>query len=325
MNKRQDRHRKKKKKKKFVRGFFFLLVLILGFAGYIFYQYYTGLQAAGEGFDKNAATDFDGAAVDKLGKINVLLLGIDSRGEEKSRTDTIMIAQYDTKEGTAKLVSIMRDTYVEIPDYKNYKVNTAYFLGGPELLRKTIQENFGIDLHYYALVDFKGFQQVVDTLAPEGIEMDVEQSMSKNIGVSLEPGVQMLDGAELLGYARYRADAKGDFGRVERQQKVINALKDELISVNGVTKLPKLIGTVQPYIETNVDGAEVIGILKDFVLNTPEDIETMTIPVEGSYTSKSYSHAGSVLEIDMEENKAALDAFLNGGSSVVTSDSDEEQ
>lgn len=323
MNQRQIRH-KKKKKKKIVRGFFLLLVLTFGFVGYVVYQYYTGLQAAGEGFDNNGVSDFDGAKVDEQGRINVLLLGVDSRGEEKSRTDTIMIAQYDPKQGTAKLVSVMRDTYVEIPGYKNYKINTAYFLGGPELLRKTLEENLGVDLHYYALVDFKGFQQVVDTLAPNGIEIDVEQSMSKNIGVSLEPGVQMLDGAELLGYARYRADAKGDFGRVERQQEVINALKDELISVNGVTKLPKLIGTVQPYIETNVDGTEVLGILKDFILNTPEDIETMTIPIEGSYTNESYSHAGSVLEIDMEENKAALDEFLNGNSTVVKSNSEQE-
>ncbi|WP_078431806.1 LCP family protein [Metabacillus halosaccharovorans] len=323
MNQRQVRH-KKKKKKKVARVFFLLLLLIIGFGGYIFYQYYTGLQAAGEGFDKSGASDFAGAEVGELGKINVLLLGVDSRGEEKSRTDTIMIAQYDPKEGKAKLVSIMRDTYVEIPDYKNYKINTAYFLGGPELLRETLEKNLGVDLHYYALVDFKGFQQVVDTLAPNGIEIDVQQSMSKNIGVSLEPGVQMLDGAELLGYARYRADAKGDFGRVERQQEVINALKDELISVNGVTKLPKLVGTVQPYIETNVSGSEVLGLLKDFIVNTPEDIETMTIPVEGSYTNESYSHAGSVLEIDMEENKAALDEFLNGPSSVVTSDSEQE-
>ncbi|HZH62159.1 MAG TPA: LCP family protein [Metabacillus sp.] len=323
MNQRQIRH-KKKKKKKIVRGFFLLLVLTFGFVGYVVYQYYTGLQAAGEGFDNNGVSDFDGAKVDEQGRINVLLLGVDSRGEEKSRTDTIMIAQYDPKQGTAKLVSVMRDTYVEIPGYKNYKINTAYFLGGPELLRKTLEENLGVDLHYYALVDFKGFQQVVDTLAPNGIEIDVEQSMSKNIGVSLEPGVQMLDGAELLGYARYRADPKGDFGRVERQQEVINALKDELISVNGVTKLPKLIGTVQPYIETNVDGTEVLGILKDFILNTPEDIETLTIPIEGSYTNERYSHAGSVLEIDMEENKAALEEFLNGDSTVVKSNSEQE-
>lgn len=314
MNNRQYRssNKKKKKKKRARRVLLLLFVLILGVVGFASYQYYAGMKAAGEGFDGANAGDFNGAEIDKLGKVNVLLLGVDSRGEEKSRTDTIMIAQYDTKENTAKVVSVMRDIYVDIPDYQGYKINTAYFLGGPELLRKTIEANFGIDLHYYALVDFKGFQKVVDTLSPNGIEMDVEKPMSKNIGVSLQPGVQMLDGKELLGYARFRSDAQGDFARVERQQKVINALKDELISVNGVTKLPKLVGTVQPFIETNIGGGQVVGLLSDFLLSPPDQIETMRLPVEGSYTNARYSHAGSVLEIDLDENKEALNAFLNG-------------
>jgi polyisoprenyl-teichoic acid--peptidoglycan teichoic acid transferase len=323
-NNRQNRSSKKKKKKKrLVRLLSLFFILLIGLAAYSFYQYNEGLKAAGEGFGGNAAEDFNGAEIDKLGKINVLLLGVDSRGEEKSRTDTIMIAQYDTKKNTAKLVSVMRDIYVDIPDYESYKVNTAYFLGGPELLRQTLQENFGVDIHYYALVDFKGFQEVVNTLSPDGIEINVEKSMSKNIGVSLEPGLQKLDGAELLGYARYRHDAQGDFGRVERQQEVMNVLKDEFVSLNGVTKLPKLVGTVQPYIETNIGGGEILGLLKDFIVNTPEDIETLTIPIEGSYTNESYSHAGSVLEIDMEENKQAIDEFLNGDKVAVKNESKE--
>jgi LCP family protein required for cell wall assembly len=310
------------KKKRVFKILSIFLLIIVGLTGYIFYQYYEGLKTASEGIDSNSESeDFNGAEIDnKMGKINVLLLGVDSRGEEKSRTDTIMIAQYDPKNETAKLVSIMRDIYVEIPGYDNYKVNTAYYLGGAELLRQTLKENLDLDLHYYALVDFKGFEKVVDTLSPNGIEMDVEKSMSKNIGVTLEPGLQQLNGKELLGYARYRHDAQGDFGRVERQQKVINALKDELISVNGVTKLPKLVGTVQPFINTNIGGSEMIGLLKDFLLNTPENIETMRIPINDSYTDANYSHAGAVLEIDMEKNTQALEEFLNGSNSVVQSD-----
>lgn len=321
MNRKNFKKKKVKKKRVFKILSIFLLIIV-GLTGYIFYQYYEGLKTASEGIDSNSESeDFNGAEIDnKMGKINVLLLGVDSRGEEKSRTDTIMIAQYDPKNKTAKLVSIMRDIYVEIPGYDNYKVNTAYYLGGAELLRQTLKENLDLDLHYYALVDFKGFEKVVDTLSPNGIEMDVEKSMSKNIGVTLEPGLQQLNGKELLGYARYRHDAQGDFGRVERQQKVINALKDELISVNGVTKLPKLVGTVQPFINTNIGGSEMIGLLKDFLLNTPENIETMRIPIDDSYTDANYSHAGAVLEIDMEKNTQALEEFLNGSNSVVQSD-----
>lgn len=321
---RQIYFKKKKRKLKFKNVFLVFLVLFLGLSGYIYFQYSEGLQqASGKSTvssDTKAKTDFNGAETRSMEKVNILLLGVDSRGEEKSRTDTIMIAQYDPKNQKAKLVSLMRDIYVEIPDNKNYKINTAYFLGGPELLRKTIKQNFDIDIHYYAVIDFKGFESVVDTLAPNGIELEVEKRMSEKIGVVLQPGLQNLNGKEILGYARFRSDASGDFGRVERQQKVVNALKDEIISVNGVTKLPKLVGTIQPYIDTNLVGLDLLAVVKDFFLNPPADIETLRIPVDQSYTIGSYEHAGSVLEIDFEENKQAIDQFLNENTVISQKD-----
>jgi polyisoprenyl-teichoic acid--peptidoglycan teichoic acid transferase len=317
---RQSLKNKKKKKLKIINVTFVILVLLLGLSGYIYYQYSQGLQQASGKSTVSASettkTEFNGAETKLTDKINILLLGVDSRGEEKSRTDTIMIAQYDPENQKAKLVSLMRDIYVEIPDKQSYKINTAYFLGGPELLRKTIKQNFDIDIHYYAVIDFKGFESVVDTLAPNGIEMDVEKRMSENIGVVLQPGLQNLNGKQLLGYARFRHDANGDFGRVERQQKVINALKDEAISINGVAKLPKLVGTIQPYIDTNLAGLDLLAVVKDFFLHPPADIETLTIPVEQSYTTESYEHAGSVLEIDFEENKQAIEQFLNDNTVI---------
>jgi polyisoprenyl-teichoic acid--peptidoglycan teichoic acid transferase len=317
---RQGFKKKKKKKLKIINVTFVILVLLLGLSGYIYYQYSQGLQQASGKSTVSAGettkTEFNGAETELTDKINILLLGVDSRGEEKSRTDTIMIAQYDPENQKAKLVSLMRDIYVEIPDKQSYKINTAYFLGGPELLRKTIKQNFDIDIHYYAVIDFKGFESVVDTLAPNGIEMDVEKRMSENIGVVLQPGLQNLNGKQLLGYARFRHDANGDFGRVERQQKVINALKDEAISINGVAKLPKLVGTIQPYIDTNLEGLDLLAVVKDFFLHPPADIETLTIPVEQSYTMESYEHAGSVLEIDFEENKQAIEQFLNDNTVI---------
>jgi polyisoprenyl-teichoic acid--peptidoglycan teichoic acid transferase len=315
MNRHDNRLKPKRKKGKIKRLLLIVFIFMVAFACYISFQYYQGLKSAGTSSITNeAAADFNGAKLKKLGKVNILLLGVDSRGEEKSRTDTIMVAQYDLKNNKAKVVSIMRDIYVEIPGYKNYKINTAYFLGGPELLRQTLEYNLGIDLHYYVLVDFKGFEKVVDTLAPRGIEINVEKRMSEKIGVILEPGLQRLNGKELLGYVRFRHDAAGDFGRVKRQQKVLNALKDEILSFNGAAKLPKLMGTIQPYIETNMNSIDQLSILKDFVLHTPEEIETLRIPVNNSYTNTFYQHTGEVLEIDMKKNKQALYEFLSDDS-----------
>ncbi|EDL66231.1 LCP family protein [Bacillus sp. SG-1] len=303
---------KRKKKRRGLRIVLFLLLMITGLVGYAAVQFYQGTQlASGESnTPKEENYTFNGVK-DKNGRINVLLLGVDSRGEEQSRSDTMMIAQVDPKTNETKIVSFMRDMYVEIPGYQNYKLNTAFFLGGPDLLRQTLKHNFGVDVQYYMIVDFKGFEQSIDVLAPNGIEIDVEKAMSENIGVSLEPGLQNLNGKELLGYARFRADAEGDHGRVNRQQEVIAAVKEEALSLGSVTKLPKMIGAAQPYIETNMTKLDQIGLVKDILLGNNSEIEKLTIPVKDSYTDGYYQHAGAVLEVDFATNSAELQEFLN--------------
>lgn len=325
IDKRNDINRKRKKRIRNIFLTFSLLITLL--IVYSVYQYNVGLKEAGTSDVVNQKKEMEKVEFkgkkDAQGRINVLLLGVDSRGEEQSRTDTIMIAQYDPKTGDSKIISLMRDIYVEIPGNQNYKINTAYFLGGPELLRKTIKENFDIDVEYYAIIDFKGFEKIVDTLAPEGIEINVEKKMSAYIHVKLEPGLQRLNGMELLEYARFRHDAEGDFGRVRRQQQVINVLKDELLGVYGVAKFPKLAGTIQPYIETNMGKTDQLAIIRDFLLNPPNDIQTLRIPIDNSYEMASYKHAGSVIEIDKEENSEAIKNFLDG-TSTDTEEAEEE-
>ncbi|WP_108670459.1 LCP family protein [Peribacillus acanthi] len=318
MDTRVGKKQQRKKIRKYVKRFLLVLLLfIVAGVGFSFYQYDQGVKQAAPSqvfetkyeFKPPPPETFEGTPLE--GTYNILLLGIDSLNEKQtSRSDSIMLGQFNTKTEALKLVSIMRDTYVKIPDQGKNKINAAFSLGGPELLRKTIKENFGIDVSYYALVDFKGFEKIVDTLTPSGIEIDVEKKMSKNIGVTLQPGLQKLHGKELLGYARFRYDARGDFARVERQQKVMNALKDELISLNGISKLPKIIGTVQPYIDTNMEPMMAIGIVKDIVLNKSE-ITTMIIPIKGSFSETRVKHAGQVLIPDLEMNKKALIDFLD--------------
>jgi LCP family protein required for cell wall assembly len=312
-------HIKDKKKKRMRSIFFIVSTLIIFLVAYSVYQYYQGINDAGTSDIVNVTPEeleieeFSGQK-DAYGRINVLLLGVDSRGEDQSRTDTIMIVQYDPKTGDAKIVSLMRDIYAEIPGKQNYKINTAFFLGGVELLRQTIKQNFDIDIEYYAIVDFKGFEKMVDTLAPEGIEIDVEKKMSEKIDVALEPGLQRLNGKELLDYARFRQDAEGDFGRVRRQQQVVNTLKSELLGLYGIPKLPKLMGTIQPYVETNMGTMDRLALARDFILNPPGDIQSLRVPVDNSYTDASYEHAGAVLEIDKEMNIKAIKYFLYGSS-----------
>lgn len=305
---RADRYKKKTGKKRRWFVFFLLLFGLLGF--YSYGQFQAGLKDSQEeaGEQKTEYT-FNGTR-DENGNTNILLLGSDSRGEENARADTIMIASYNPDKGTYKLASIMRDTYVSIPGHGQNKINSANAFGGPELLRQTIKENFEVDLQYYAILDFQGFVRLIDTAFPQGVEVDVEKRMSANIDVTLEPGLQKLDGEHLLGYVRFRQDAVGDFGRVERQQKVVREIGTQLTSVQTIPKLPKLIGVVTPFVNTNMNTADILFMARGFLSDEGRSISTQRIPVENSYQNQRVSGAGAVLVIDFEENRQALSEFL---------------
>lgn len=279
--------------------------------GYSYYQYKQGVN---QSLKKVSKTDkvvytFDGKK-DQYGDTNILLLGSDARGNEVSRADTIMIAHYNENKGTYKLTSIMRDSYVDIPGYGKHKINSAFARGGPDLMRKTIKENFDIDLQYYAIVHFQGFVQLIDEAFPNGVKIDVEKAMSKNIGVSLKPGVQRLNGKEMLGYVRFRHDAIGDFGRVRRQQQAVKAIGDQLTSINTIPKIPKLIGVITPYINTNMKTSDIIFMSTNYFSKREGPVETLRIPVDNSYTNQRIYGEGAVLAIDVAKNREALHQFI---------------
>lgn len=262
---------------------------------------------------KAKGTDFQGEK-NKLGAVNVLLLGSDTRGEKQARTDTIMVAHYDPETHKIKLISLMRDMLVSVPGYGQQKLNAAYSFGGAELLRETIKENFGLGIHYYAIIDFKGFEKVVDLLVPDGIKVDIPYEMSYGIETKLEEGEQILHGKELLGYVRFRHDRLSDFGRIQRQQEVISKLTDEAVSLQSVVKLPKLLSLMNTYIDTNMDRSTILAIGKDVLTSKSRNIETLRIPEDGSFENKRDEDLGAVLDVDFDENIEALKSFLDGKS-----------
>ena len=143
-----------------------------------------------------------------------------------------------------------------------------------------------------------------------GVEIDVEKDMSERIGVSLTKGKQKLSGKELLGYARFRADAEGDFGRVARQQKVIEALKSEILSPINMLNYPEFIGAAQSYVNSDLSSIEEFKQVLKLITNGKIKIEKATIPIEGSYSFKTFQHAGSSIILDIETNKAFLSEFI---------------
>ncbi|MBR7796265.1 LytR family transcriptional regulator [Agaribacter marinus] len=295
---------RKKRNRKLILSITLLTTMIII---YCVYQYNQGL-SMNKGVANTTVEPFEGEEV-QFGEIKVLLIGTDAREEEKGRSDTLMIGYYNQHTHQIKIVSLMRDTYVEIPGYGMQKLNAAYSFGGPELLRKTIKHNFDININYYATVDFNGFPKIIDLVAPDGIKVNIEKEMSKGIGMTLHPGEQILHGDQLLGYVRFRKDSQNDFGRVERQQEVLSKLKDQALRINQLVKLPKILGATNAYIDTNVNTQILYSIGKGLLTHSNEGVETLRIPTENSYTNL-HVDAGAVLNIDLEKNKQALKAFL---------------
>ncbi|QQD85332.1 LCP family protein [Jeotgalicoccus sp. ATCC 8456] len=302
-----------KKTKLRKRGFICLgaIALIIIIALYIVFSYRSGLNIAKENGVETESETFD--PVDNNdGKKTILIVGKDRMDEGAERTDVVMIGQYDYMKKDMKLVSLMRDIYVEIPGYQNYKINAVYSLGGMELLREVISHNFGLEVEEYVTVDYEAFTDTVNVINPDGIEIDVEKDMSEKIDTTLHKGVQQLNGQDLLAYARFRNDEEGDFGRVRRQQQVLSAIKDEVVSVGGVVKLPKIIGTGMGYVDTSMSNKEMYRMIASFLVRGDKDIDSMTLPLENTYQFMDTSYTGNVIDMDFERNSEELHRFLDG-------------
>lgn len=306
--------RKRRKRNILILSASCLLIIMISALGYVYWQYKSALNVSLKdvGNHKKQDIKFNGVK-DRFGHINVLLMGVDSRGEKNSRSDSIIFAQYNQDTNTPKIVSIMRDSYVKIPGHGMNKINAAEAIGGFELIRQTINENFEVDIQYYVQIDFKGFTKMIDKVFPDGLDVDIEKEMKETIGVTLSQGKQTLHGKEMLGYVRFRHDAEGDFGRIKRQQKVLGILADNMISVKGITHLPQMIGTIQPYIDTNVKQRLALSIASNY-LKGGKRIKTFRIPIEQGFRNARVqigNDTAAVLEIDAEKNRDALKAFLN--------------
>lgn len=230
---------------------------------------------------ENVSTDTSTDTDEYDGKvINIALLGGDRRSSgEQGRSDAIIIASIDMVHDKIKLSSIMRDTYVDIYKHGKTKINHAFAYGGPELLIRTINENFGLDIKDYVYVDFSGLEKLIDSLG--GVELDIksaeiplinkcikEQSeLSKTKPHYLKkPGKQLLNGQQAVGYARIRDLGNGDFDRTERQREVLTIMLNKIKDA-GIVKYPFIASQMLPCVETSLDKSEIIK-LGTYILKT---------------------------------------------------------
>lgn len=252
---------------------------------------------------------FNGEEAPDQNDLNILIIGTDSRGEDRGRSDSLMVAHYDQKRKQPKLISIMRDSYVDIPGYGKDKINAAYSYGGIELVRKTLKENFDLPIEYYVTINFDHFKEAIDNLFPKGVTIDAEKDLDLD-QVFIKAGKQKMDGNTLLQYSRFREDEEGDFGRIRRQQQVLSAISQQVTNVTSLSKLPKTTGKLLGYVDTNLSESTILSVGKDFALGDTKKIETLAVPIDKTWEFNNDTPSGSVLELDTEANAKAIQTFL---------------
>lgn len=218
------------------------------------------------------------------GILTVLLLGCDMReGEDVGRSDTIMLAFVDLQGGGINLLSIPRDTRVELAEGRGVtKINHAFAYGRVPLVRKTIENFLNVEIDRYVTVDFQGFADIIDALG--GIDYNVEQRMLNEWeNIDLQPGQQHLNGSQALSYVRWREPVKADIGRVERQQAFLGAVLDQVMSVGTIFRLPRLIGTINDSIQTDFSLKELTSLIEIYQQFVSVDFNSAMVPGDGVY------------------------------------------
>ncbi len=244
-------------------------------------------------------------------KVNFLVLGVDTRQGWKARSDSINLFTVDFSRSRVGILSIPRDTLVEIPGHGKDKINHAHMFGGPELTCAAVSKFLGIRVNYYIEVNFPMFVNLVNEVG--GITLDVEKPLryddsAAGLHINLAPGVQTLDGYKAMGYVRFRHDNASDWGRIERQQKFFEALGRQMISPANIVKLPLLLTTASSNIRTNLPGI----VSMKLAMRLPAIFNHGTVikgVIPGSDARLPY---GYYMMVDEEGKKKVIDRVMFG-------------
>lgn len=330
--------RRKKKQKKLLRILGFLLIVLFVLVAYVLGTK-PGRQlvyrAVGNFIYSNMDNENDEDVNGKVERehvansrgeehvMNYLIFGIEEIGGARN-TDTMMIVTLNAKSKSIKLTSLLRDTYVEIPGYKKNKLNAAYSKGGVDLLIETIELNHKVQIDGYASVNFANFEAIVDMLGGVTIELGKEETaylnrtnyISKKSNRNVKPGVNKLNGNQVMGYVRVRKEktlggAHSDYGRTVRQQRVLKAMFESYVAPSNLLKLVSLTKECLGYVNTNLTQSQIEKAIEIIVENKITKLESMRIPVDGMFESpKKYEGIGYPLVLNWDANRVELYKFI---------------
>ena len=254
------------------------------------------------------------------GITNVLLVGVDGIDfdEKYQRSDSMIIATLDSNKEKVKLTSLYRDTLVYIPGYGEEKMNLAFSLGGPELVMETIKYNFDVNIEKYIMINFAGFESIIDQIG--GVEIDVKEyqlhELNKYIGQATgggdcpveKAGLQILNGKQALSYARIRKGGGDDYERTERQREVLFKVAEKLQKTD-VIKYFSIANKMLDYLRTNIEIMD--GLNMAYTISKFSNLETeqLSIPVQELCVDEEFN-GNMALRMDRYENALILNDFI---------------
>ena len=254
---------------------------------------------------------------------NIALFGLDTReGDTQSHSDCTMIVSVDNTRGKIKLISLMRDSLVNISGYGEDKLNAAYFLGGPSLAIRTINENFGTDITEYIAVNFEQLVEIINALG--GVEINVETQeeldelnrVIRDYGIeqgqtfqSVEStGLQTLDGVQALCYGRIRKGNTGDdWARVERQGIVMQAMFTKVQSMSA-SQLIGLMQKLMPYVTTSLSATEIAPLIVGALQHGVPELEHARVPLDGEWNY--YGSSNEYILYDLDVSAEHIRAYI---------------
>ena len=268
--------------------------------------------------------------------LNVLLLGTDERVlSESARTDSMMICSINMQTGEVKLSSIQRDLAIEYKDIGKYngtyRINAANFFGGSKLAMKTVNEKFDMNIQYYVMVNFFGFQRIAQQLG--GIDIDISKEEMDQINIwavdsyrsAQIDGVDVsdlqyeklkkygenthLNGTQTLAYARIRKLDGGDYARSERQRKVLGKLAEKIKGKNAL-EIASLATSMLDQVRTNLEINDIINTAMLVAGNGISNIKTMRLPVPGTYSEERRNDDAMLWDCDFAANATQLYNFI---------------
>ncbi|RCW77392.1 LCP family protein [Saliterribacillus persicus] len=334
MRKLQKKQGRRKKLRVFLSVFILALIIGIGTGVYLIYETY---QAASDTYDElergEKSEKREQAVSISNDPISILMMGVENYTSDgdHGRSDTLMVATFNPEDEHLKLLSIPRDTLVDIPGRDNRdKINHSFAFGGKELTIKTVENFLDIPIDYYATVNFEGFKAIVDTLG--GITVDVpfefEQNSDDRVAEKLQfrEGEMDLNGRYALAYARMRkADPAGDFGRNERQKQVIEAIIKEVTSVSTVTKVDDLGKDLGENVETNMKVSEGLSFLKKYSNFRTSNIEQLKLDGYDDRIDGVYYYVPDETSLANIQNELKNHLDLNNTSSLRTESTNIEE